>query len=99
MVCATENTACRANGVLLDYGARAGYDGKRCRVGRGLGGRTNLNADETETFNERSIYFFDSAVQARLGRVRPGLTFRTPLGGEPSDLLDFAAGINVTVTL
>ena len=93
----TENTDFRENVVLLDYGARAWYDGKRFRVG--LGGRTNLNADETETFNERSIYFFDSAVQARLGRVRPGLTFRTPLGGEPSDLLDFAAGINVTVAL
>ncbi len=95
----TENTDFRANVVLLDYGARAWYDGKRFRVGLGLGGRTNLNADETETFNERSIYFFDSAVQARFGRVRPGLTFRTPLGGEPSDLLDFAAGINVTVAL
>jgi hypothetical protein len=95
----TENTDFRENVVLLDYGARAWYDGKRFRVGLGLGGRTNLNADETETFNERSIYFLDSAVQAQFGRVRPGLTFRAPLSGEPSDLLDFAAGITVTVAL
>lgn len=95
----TEDTDLRENVVLLDYGGRAWYDGNRFRVGLGIGGRTNLNADETETFNERSIYFFDSAVQAQFGQVRPGLTLRVPLGGEPSELLDFAAGINVTVAL
>jgi len=95
----TEDADLRENVVFFDYGGRAWYDGDRFRIGLGVGGRTNLNADETETFDERSIYFLDSAVQARFGRVRPGLTFRTPLSGEPSDLLDFAVGIDVTVTL
>jgi hypothetical protein len=85
--------------LFFDYGGRTWYDGNQFRVGFGVGGHANLNADRAESFGERILTFLDSVVQAQFGRVRPGLTLRTPLSGEPSDLLDFAAGLNVTVAL
>jgi hypothetical protein len=94
----TENTDRRENVVLLDYGGRAWYDGEQFRVGVGVGGRTNLNADEEESFEERTLTFLDAAAQFRFGRVRPGLTFRVPLSEEPSEVLGYAVGIDVTVT-
>jgi len=85
--------------VLFDYGGRAWYDGDPLRVGVGLGGRTNLNADEEESFGERSIYFLGAALQAQFERVRPGLTLRVPLSEEPSEVLDYALGLSLTVDL
>jgi hypothetical protein len=95
----TENTDRRENVVLLDYGGRAWYDGEQFRVGVGAGGRTNLNADEEESFEERTLTFLDAAAQFRFGRVRPGLTLRVPLSDEPSEVLGYAAGVSVTVGL
>lgn len=65
----------------------------------GLGGRTNLNADEEESFGDRTIFFFDAAVQVQVGRVRPGAVLQVPLSDEVSEVLDYAAGISLTVTL
>jgi hypothetical protein len=95
----TEDTGRRENVVLFDYGGRAWYDGDPLRVGVGLGGRTNLNADEEESFGERSIYFLGAALQAQFDRVWPGLTLRVPLSEEPSEVLDYALGLSLTVTL
>lgn len=95
----TEDTDTQENVVLFDYGGRAWYDGDPLRVGVGLGGRTNLNADEEESFGERSIYFLGAALQAQFDRVRPGLTLRMPLSEEPSEVLDYALGVSLTVTL
>ena len=95
----TEDTDTQENVVLFDYGGRAWYDGDPLRVGVRLGGRTNLNADEEESFGERSIYFLGAALQAQFERVRPGLTLRVPLSEEPSEVLDYALGLSLTVDL
>lgn len=95
----TEDTDRRENIVLVDYGGRAWYGGDRLRVGAGLGGRTNLNADEEESFDERSVYFLDATVQVRFGQMRPGAVVRVPLSDEPSDVLGYAAGLSVSVAL
>jgi len=95
----TEDTDRRENVMLLDYSGRAWYDGEQFRVGAGVGGRTNLNADEEESFEERTLTFLDAAAQLQFGRVRPGLTLRVPLSDDPSEVLSYAAGISVTVGL
>jgi len=95
----TEDTDRRENVVLLDYSGRAWYDGEQFRVGAGVGGRTNLNADEEESFEEQTLTFLGAAAQLQVGRVRPGLTLRVPLSDEPSEVLSYAAGLSVTVGL
>jgi hypothetical protein len=95
----TEDTDRRESVVLLDYDGRARYDGEQFRVGVGAGGRTNLNADEEESFEEQRLTFLDAAAQLQVRRVRPGLTLHVPLSDEPSEVLGYAAGINVTVGL
>jgi hypothetical protein len=40
-----------------------------------------------------------AALQAQFERVRPGLTLRVPLSEEPSEVLDYALGLSLTVDL
>jgi hypothetical protein len=95
----TEDTESRENLLLLDYKGEAWYENDQFRVGAGVGGRINLNADKEESFEERTLLFFESAAQVQLEQFRPGVTFRLPLNDEPSDVLDYSVGINLTVTL
>lgn len=82
---------------LVDYTAQTWYGDSQFRTGLGLGGRTDIWGNGS--LRERSVFFLDGAVQAQLGKVRPGIVIRTPLSEDISSTINYAVGVTLTVAL
>jgi hypothetical protein len=84
--------------TFVDYGAFGTYTHGIARFGAGVSGRWHASEDEGG-FSERSIHQLGLTADAKVARVRPGISLRVPLDQDYRDVLGWAVGLYLQVPL
>jgi hypothetical protein len=84
--------------TFTDYGVFGNYAVGIARFGAGISGRWHTSADEG-SFTDNSIHQLALTADAKVGRVRPGVSLRVPLDETHRNVMDYSVGLYLQVPL